>query len=267
MLAAAVSAPRAVWAQKPDDSTHSVRWAVERLHIGFCLHFLVDSATAERLLDDAWRPVRADQVASLHPVLKQAVDGDSRFAAWTPGQLCLYTADAVALEGKRDAYKTAGRPETVGVLGLAARPDVGPSPTDGMALKILADDWRLAQATETELIDIQSIETSRARPDEGATDERLVVRLDKSRFIFDGHAAGDSSAAPRAIGAQWAAKGLRNTAWTAAYAFQPTTVRSYAGAVRVEGKDRLSKALQASPVRFVGPVYEGGNGEIVFTRR
>jgi hypothetical protein len=34
----------------------------------------------------------------------------------------------------------------------------------------------------------------------------------------------------------------------------------------VEGKDGLAKALQGSPVRFVGPLYRGGDGEVRFQR-
>jgi hypothetical protein len=39
------------------------------------------------------------------------------------------------------------------------------------------------------------------------------------------------------------------------------------GALRVEGKDDLAKALQASPIRMLGPAFWGGSGEVTFQRQ
>jgi hypothetical protein len=38
------------------------------------------------------------------------------------------------------------------------------------------------------------------------------------------------------------------------------------GSLKVEGKDDLAKLLKASPIRFVGPVYQGGTGSLHFGR-
>jgi len=34
------------------------------------------------------------------------------------------------------------------------------------------------------------------------------------------------------------------------------------GSLRIEGKDAMARALQASPIRYVGPSYEGGEGQL-----
>jgi hypothetical protein len=34
------------------------------------------------------------------------------------------------------------------------------------------------------------------------------------------------------------------------------------GSLRVEGKDPMATVLKASPIRYVGPAYEGGDGEL-----
>jgi hypothetical protein len=46
----------------------------------------------------------------------------------------------------------------------------------------------------------------------------------------------------------------------------PTWSRALVGSLRVEGKGDLAKLLKASPIRFVGPLYRGGGGELRFTR-
>jgi hypothetical protein len=42
--------------------------------------------------------------------------------------------------------------------------------------------------------------------------------------------------------------------------------RAMIGSLKVEGKDDLAKLLKASPIRFVGPVYQGGTGSLQFSR-
>jgi hypothetical protein len=44
----------------------------------------------------------------------------------------------------------------------------------------------------------------------------------------------------------------------------PSYSRAMAGALKVDGKDALAKALRASPTRFAGPAYLGGAGSVTF---
>jgi hypothetical protein len=42
----------------------------------------------------------------------------------------------------------------------------------------------------------------------------------------------------------------------------PTSSRSMIGSLIVQGDDDLAKALRSSPIRYVGPNYRGGGGEL-----
>ena len=44
----------------------------------------------------------------------------------------------------------------------------------------------------------------------------------------------------------------------------PSFSRAMVGALKIEGKDALAKALKASPTRFAGPAYWGGGGSVAF---
>jgi hypothetical protein len=54
--------------------------------------------------------------------------------------------------------------------------------------------------------------------------------------------------------------------WGVDVTFTPEWSRPLVGVLSVEGKDDLAKALKASPIRFVGPRYYGGKGELRFSR-
>ena len=34
------------------------------------------------------------------------------------------------------------------------------------------------------------------------------------------------------------------------------------GALVIQGKDRLAKVMRASPIRYLGPIYQGGRAEL-----
>ena len=64
----------------------------------------------------------------------------------------------------------------------------------------------------------------------------------------------------------WSVSGLRGQMWNARLIRTPSWSRPLVGSLTVEGKGDLAKALKASPIRFVGPLYIGGGGELHFSR-
>jgi hypothetical protein len=99
-----------------------------------------------------------------------------------------------------------------------------------------------------------------------STRDRYQVRIGKTMITWEGTLPADSGTVPEALGATLVFNGQRKTTWTAQAALSPLWTGPLAGILRVEGKDDLAKALQASPIRTFGPLYGGGDGRVEFSR-
>jgi hypothetical protein len=78
---------------------------------------------------------------------------------------------------------------------------------------------------------------------------------------------GDSTRVEQPIIERWSVTGLRGGIRTAELVMSPAWRRGVVGSLSVEGKGDLAKLLHGSPIRFVGPLYRGGNGELRFSRQ
>ena len=85
-------------------------------------------------------------------------------------------------------------------------------------------------------------------------------------LTWDGHPAPDSTAIAGPDSTLWAMRSLHGGTIHARLMWSPGTVRYMFGAVSIQGKDDLAKALGASPIRMVGPLHLDGNGELRFFR-
>jgi hypothetical protein len=256
-------------------STTQHSWRIDPLRAGYCIEFLIDSSAADRALPKGLVPVGAGAAPALRPALAAAVaERPDSFAAWAPAELCLYWSQTVNVDGRQIAEK-GDELQAFGVWSILARPvdDAAAAPT-AAAVQLYASNWRATGLARAAHLDVERVDVAAGKvPVEGpdgrlvpGRDDRYQVKVGKTTITWDGRLAGDSASAPIPADHEWRAHGLRQTAWTVRGAVQPRGSRPVVGALRVVGKDALARALQASPIRFVGPWHTGGTAEIVFSR-
>ena len=250
-------------------------WLVDPLRAAYCIEFLVDSATAERVLPKGLVPVGAAAAPALTPALAGAVaERPDSFASWAPSELCFYWSDAVSVDGRRVAEK-GDKVQTVGVWSLLARSEDDPaSEPTAAAVRLFASNWRAAGLGRAAHLDFDRVEVAAGKVPVETADGRLVpgiddryqVKVGSTTLTWDGRVTGDSASGPIASDHEWRAYGLRQTTWKVHGSVQPSGSRPVVGALRIAGKDALARALQGSPIRFVGPWHSGGTAQIVFSR-
>lgn len=244
----------------------TARWNLEGLQWGTCVEFLVNPDLTRKFLPSSALPLRAD-ASKLVPAIARVVADQPEFAAWSPASLCFFAFDAVQVGNRRVVGGENTTGPVIGVLSLAARQE-GPLGADAdVAYRVLTTSWQVEKAVEHERSALQ-IQTIRATFGTAprSTDDRYVIRVGKTTITWDGHPAGDSTAAPPFQRSYIAEGGGDGKPWRLDMSLTPTSQRSLVGAVIVQGKDNLAKALAGSPIRFVGPFYEGGSGEVLLAR-
>jgi hypothetical protein len=248
---------RPVRAQEPSRESAVEAWRLDGLREGFCVEFLIDTAQTRKLLPRQFAARGAAQVASLHPALKRVVADSPEFASWIPSQLCLYYTDALEIRGHRlAAGKNAGG-RIVGLWRVAAGEGY-------LALSLWADSERARRLAEGAGIRARDINGSAPQRLENG-EQRYAVQVQRARLFWTGRAVGDSVAVVAPIDVSSVVQGSRGGWWNARLALSAEWSRSVVGSLQVEGKGDLAKALKASPIRFVGPLYRGGWGQMIFT--
>jgi hypothetical protein len=263
-LAIWCSATAPLVAQVRPESRVGPVWAVQGLRAGLCVRFLVDPSLARRALHGGARLLPASQDETLHPALRSVIDGQPEFAAWAPSSLCLYYGDAVSVSGRRFGSRDPRKRQMIGVWTVAAS-ESGRRTRQDLALDLFGVGGELVQAAGSAKVKVSEAQSTVSKVP--STDNELYeVKIGKTRLTWNGRAVGDSIRVEQPIRESWLAKGSSGTVWRVNATLRPEWSRSVVGVLRVEGKDDLAKALKASPIRFVGPVYEGGGGELRFSR-
>jgi hypothetical protein len=228
------------------------------------VRFLTEPGVAARQSRDGYRPVRADQDQALHPALRGLVEAQSEFAAWVPSALCFFYVDSVTVGGRTVAEKNARKAQLVSVWTIATS-EQGRGTRRDLVLDISASNSRVVRNAEAVKLRIREGEVSVSRPPD-KPDEVHNTKIGKTRLVWTGRVAGDSSKVEQPIEEAWLVRGASGSAWNVALSFKPEWSRPLVGALSVEGKDDLAKTLKASPIRFVGPRYLGGGADLVFSR-
>jgi hypothetical protein len=223
----------------------------------------MEPASAAKQLKPGSRVIRADQDQTLHPALRSIIDQQAEFASWAPAALCLYYADAIRLGARRLRSKDPRKWQMLGVWSVAAA-EQGGTRRD-LVLELFGASGELASSAQQAKVKLRQARSSRSKPAQSEND-LYDVRIGKTRLIWNGRAAGDSTRLERPLRELWLAKGASGTMWRIQTTLQPTWTRPLVGVLTVEGKDDLAKALKASPIRFVGPLYFGGAAELRFSR-
>ena len=250
-------------------------WRIDPLRAGYCIDFLMDSSAADRELPKGLVPAGAAAAPALSPALASAVaERPDSFSSWAPSELCLYWSESVEVDGRQIAEK-GDKLQALGVWSILARAegDTAAMPAP-VAVKLFSSNWRATGLARAAQLDFDRIEVAAGKvPVETADgtlvageDDRYQVKVGKTTVTWDGRLAGDSASGPMADDHEWRAYGLRQTTWSVKGAVQPAGTRPAVGALRVTGKDALARALQASPIRFVGPWHTGGTAQVVFSR-
>jgi hypothetical protein len=213
---------------------------------------------------EGYRPVRADQDSTLHPALRGVLDGQPEFASWTPSSLCFYYADTISVGNRNIAEKNARKPQMLAVWSLPSVEQRSGARRD-LVLELIVGSSRLSQAVKATRLSIRQASSAISQLPE-SEDELHNFRIGKTRLVWTGRAAGDSSRIEHPIKESWLVRGASGTTWGVALTLRPLWHRPLVGALRVEGKDDLAKALKSSPIRFVGPRYLGGSADLLFSR-
>ncbi len=239
-------------------------WNIQGLRAGYCVRFLIDPKGASGLLKDGFQLVRADQDESLHSALRHVIQNQPEFASWAPSSLCFYYSDAVQIGRQRVAEKNARNAQMLGVWSLAAVQQ-GSGGRRDVVLDMYASRERLRQAAASILVPLHEAEAGYKPPnDTSGTEYRQ--KIGKTQLIWNGRTTRDSTRVENPIVETGQLPGLRGVTWNLRVALSPAWARSLVGSLRVEGKGDLANALKGSPIRFVGPFYQGGGGQLRFTR-
>jgi hypothetical protein len=249
--------------QTAADVKEAHTWRLEGLRSGYCVRFLVEPEAAGKELKSGFTLLTASQDSSLHPALQQLIRSQPEFASWTPSKVCLYYLDAVQVGKRRIAERDPRKYQLIGVWTLATL-EQGGTRRD-LVLDLYASRESLLKAAEIAQVRLHEIHSAYYdHPD--TTSDVYSVKIGKTQLTWSGRPAGDSTRVERPITEPWSVSGLRHGLQNAELVVAPTWSRGVVGSLRVEGKGDLSKILKASPIRFVGPLYRGGGGELRFAR-
>lgn len=251
--------------------TEDKTWRLEGLRKAFCVQLLLDPASpALQDLPTGYRPVPASEAADLHVSLRSVVDGQPEFAAWSPSRLCFDAMDTVYTDAFTLADRSGRHPQLFASWTvLAAAPG---SPPGDVALKLYSNSDRLIRSARLAgqvvrearlVVGLVPAEDENGVP---SSEERFQVKMGKTVITWDGSAARDSSVVREPVRRSWTMTGARDGLSVGEVVLSPASQRAMVGALKVDGKDDIAKALRASPTRFAGPVYRGGAGSIVFRR-
>jgi hypothetical protein len=238
-------------------------WALEGLSSGHCVRFLIDPAAVRKQLGPGLRLIRADQDPKLHPALRTVLGEQPEFAAWTPASLCLFYSDAIRLGGRRLGSKNPKRKQMLGVWAVGATE--GGGARRDMVLDLFGSSGELVHVADQGRVKVHEASSAISKAP-GTGNDLYDIRVGKTRLIWNGRAAGDTTAIEQPMQELWMTRGANGTFWKVTATMRPAWTRSLVGVLTVEGKDDLAKALKNSPTRFVGPLYLGGGGELRFSR-
>lgn len=263
-LATGSGAAAPLAAQARSDDRGGQVWTLEGLSTGQCVRFLLDPGTGRRGSYDTVRLLPAAKDENLHPALRGVIEGQPDFGAWIPSSLCLYYGNALNLGARRFGGNDPRKRQMIGVWTAAAS-EHGSGARRDILLDFVAVGSGLTQAAATAKIKLRKAQSSVSKVP-NSENELYQVRIGSTRLTWNGRAVGDSTRVEQPIQEAWLGKGTSGTVWRIQSTFKPEWSRPLVGMLSVEGKDDLAKALKASPIRFVGPVYRGGGGELRFSR-
>lgn len=236
-----------------------ITWGLEGLQAGFCVHFLLDPALVGKTPFRKADLVPLSEAVNVDASLRHAAAESADFAGWTPAAICTYHF-ASTRRGNRVQHD-GDKPQVIAVWRLSARSEDEPVPAD-----VMASSFDLARQLSRPGLRVALVRSTAGKVPESTMDELKVVIDRSTTIVWSGSFTADSTLSVGPATERWRLRGTEESAWTAQRSFQPTEVQGMVGSVSVAGKTDLARVLQASPIRWVGPLYRGGSGEISFFR-
>ena len=246
-------------------------WRISGLQTGFCVELMLDPAKLHVAMPGGARPLRADAIQDLSPVLRNVIAHQPEFAGWAPSRICMYYMQTVDVGSLRVSERDPQKAPMLGVWTISAAEGAGNAPQD-VVLRLFTNSGRLERAAEVSGLDLRKVESEvRNLPNENDASAppigvRRSVKLRKTTLTWEGRQVDDSTKANGAVTVVWRADSKRRGPMTARLALTPEWTKGMAGSLRVEGDDDFAEAVKASPIRFVGPAVIGGSGELAFGR-
>ncbi|HKU63127.1 MAG TPA: hypothetical protein VJQ44_18140 [Gemmatimonadales bacterium] len=248
-----------------DGRETAAEWHFSETRKGFCVQLLLDPAKL-RDLPSGMRLLPAEGFKDLHPVLQRVISTQPEFKSWSPSSLCFYYLTRVT-----HGSKTIGQqedPAKAPVLGIwTVAGDAGASGPGNVVLDFRSNDGDLREAAGDAGLDADKLD-SRVGPvlsEDGTprpNERRYEIKFGKTLLVWDGRGGEDTTRTPPPASWHWRAPG-ENRRWVAGdLTLKAANSVPMVGSLRVEGKDAMARALQASPIRYVGPSYEGGEGDL-----
>jgi len=242
------------------------RWRFSNVRKTFCVQWLLNPDSLKRPLPRGVRLLPAANSTDLHPALRGVVANQPEYRSWTPSALCFYrmgglVADARTITGNADSTRL----PVLGVWTVAA--ETGTAGPRTVALELRANDGDVRDAGHHAGLELERLDISvgpalrddgQPRPDQ----TRYQIRFGKTLLVWDGRMSDDSTHTTEPVAWTWRAVRERGGWVDGTLTLTPAVSSTMVGSLRVEGKDPLARALQSSPIRYVGPAYQGGEGEL-----
>ncbi len=244
-------------AQKAGDA---LSWHFSNLQQGYCIAFLVSPDDASGLLPDDVQATRLDAAPNAPPALLRVLQDQPEYAAWMPAEVCLYRFGRADIAGSA-LVAAGGASEMIGVVSYQARVTASQPPNGAFVSLVFTNDKRVAKVTEDTPMQARRVQATFGKAPHGS-DERHSMKLGKTTLIWDGHAASDSASVAAPVERGWVLRGSGGKQVAFQWTLNATTSRSMVGALIVQGKDKLAKLMRKSPIRYLGPMYEGGTAEL-----
>lgn len=229
------------------------------------MRFLLNPSQAPKFPKNDFLLLRADQDPSLHPALRQVIATQPEFRSWAPSRLCFYYLDAIQIGDHREADKKHQKPQLLAMWSLATVAVATKAQRD-FIVDLYGGRGGMGRAAEGTGVPMEEVRADVAAAVDTVPDA-YSVKIGKTLLVWNGRPARDSTRVTQPLVESWSIVGLRNLGiWQTELELGPQWSQPLVGSLRVEGKGDLAKALKASPIRFVGPLYRGGGAKLRFRR-
>lgn len=239
-----------------------VRWSLEGNRGSYCIWYLADPDLARHMVPSNTVLAPAGTGAGLPPLLARTVQDEPRFAQWIPGAICIGAYDRATSGGRTLAQGKANRPVIVATNSLAASAAHGVPAASSYLIDFMTDERSLARAADAAGFGMDGI-TVITRQQVGADDPRVSIEVAGVQITWSGHAIGDSGVG-KTRSVSFGYGNGRGGGWLIQLQSAPASTRLMAGALEVDGRNMLARALKASPVRGIGPEESGGTVTLTF---
>jgi hypothetical protein len=257
-LVGLVPALTSVSAQKVTSS----RWSMQDARGGFCIWYLIDPVAAPSLVEKGTMLAAAGTGSTLPTALAQTIRDEPRFTSWIPAAICIGFYGSVTIDDEKPVLASSDQPIAIVTHLIAAQSPRGAGGASYLLVKLASDNRVVRNQAGDRGVSVEGI-TLLSGKDRGTPEDRVDLRLESTNISWVGHPSGDPSVGTtRSMSFGYA--GARSINWQGSLQTTPAETHLMVGALRIEGKSPLAKALKASPIRPTGPIERGGTAQLVF---